>query len=326
MKSLQANPVITVLMPVRDDWAPAAELIRRLDQSFLSLGAVLRILLVDDASQEPFTRGALRENPFACIQSITILRLRRNLGHQRAIATGIVHLERSQPCDAVLVMDADGEDTPEGARELALRMFEGEGPRKAILAARTRRTENLQFQFFYHLYRGVHWLMTGVSVRVGNFSILPFTYLRTLSVMTELWNHYAAALYRSGLPFETIPIPRGRRISGESRMNFVALCVHGMSAIAVFGDIVGTRVLMVSGLVSLLLIGSLFLVLWLRLFTAYAIPGWTAYAAGLLVVILVQVIAAATSFTFNLLFNHINASFVPARDCESFVDTVIEVR
>jgi 2-polyprenyl-3-methyl-5-hydroxy-6-metoxy-1,4-benzoquinol methylase len=81
-------------------------------------------------------------------------------------------------------------------------------------------------------------MLTGISVRVGNFSILPRSYLSTLIVLSELWNHYAAAVFRSRLKFEMIPIPRGRRIAGASRMNFVSLVTHGLSAASVFSDIV----------------------------------------------------------------------------------------
>lgn len=97
-------------------------------------------------------------------------------------------------------------------------------------------------------------MLTGIRVRVGNFSILPFAYLDTLVVMSELWNHYAASVFRSKLPFAMIPIPRGTRFAGTSKMNFVALVSHGLSAISVFGDIVGVR-LLIGALAGSLLAG-----------------------------------------------------------------------
>jgi hypothetical protein len=86
----------------------------------------------------------------------------------------------------------------------------------------------------YWFYKIAHRILTGVNIRVGNFSILPSSYLTTLVVMSELWNHYATSVFRSGLPVTTIPIPRGYRDAGRSRMNFVSLVVHGLSAISVF--------------------------------------------------------------------------------------------
>ena len=239
-----------VLMPLRDDWTSAAELIRRLDRAISSDACTIEILLVDDASVESCDRNDF-QGSFSLVRVIRSLRLRRNLGHQRAIAIGLVYIQQTAGCDAVIVMDADGEDTPEGVVQL-LRAYSGAHGEKAIFAERSRRSESLQFRLFYLLYKFLHRCLTGVNVRVGNFSILPSKYLNTFAVMSELWNHYAAAVFRSKLPFTMIPIPRGTRIAGTSRMNFVALVSHGLSAISVFGDVVGVRLLIGSLAGSLL--------------------------------------------------------------------------
>lgn len=305
---------VSVLMPLRDDWASAAELIRRLDRTLAFFPCHLHMLIVDDGSVLPCTAEEF-QGPFAVVRSVRVLPLRRNLGHQRAIAIGLVHIGKAMACDAVLVMDADGEDTPEGALQL-LRSFTGA---EAIFAERSRRTESFMFRFFYHVYKILHLALTGISVRVGNFSILPARYVDTLAVMSELWNHYAAAVFRSGLQFRTEPIPRGYRIAGTSRMNFVSLTAHGMSAISVFGDVVGVRLLIASMLGASLAALGIFVVAGIRLFTDRAIPGWATYSIGALTIILMQCITMAASFTFTMLSSRINLSFVPLRDYELFV-------
>lgn len=301
-------------MPLRDDWASAAELIRRLDRALSAHPCNLQILIVDDGSVEPCDPQAF-QSPFSAVRLIRVLRLRRNLGHQRGIASGLVHIETAMPCDAVLVMDADGEDTPEGALQL-VRAFTGS---QAIFAERSRRTESLAFRSFYILYKAFHLMLTGVSVRVGNFSILPSSYLCTLTVMAESWNHYAAAVFRSGLPFTTTPIPRGYRLAGTSRMNFVSLAAHGMSAISVFGDVVGVRLLIVCAIGIVLSVFWVLAVAATHLFTKSELPAWTGYSFGTVVIILVQLITMAISFTFTMLSNRINFSFVPLRDSGVFV-------
>jgi glycosyltransferase involved in cell wall biosynthesis len=301
-------------MPLRDDWTSAAELIRLLDQAISSYSCTVDVLLVDDGSVQDY-RSTDFQSRFAVLRSIQILRLRRNLGHQRAIAIGLVHVEKAMPCDAVLVMDSDGEDTPDGALQL-LRAFSGT---KVIFAERSRRTESFVFRLFYQVYKLLHRMLTGVSVRVGNFSILPSGYLGTLVVMSELWNHYAAAVFRSGLPFTTTPIPRGHRIAGTSRMNFVSLAAHGMSAISVFGDVVGVRLLIASMAGALMAALGIIAVTAIRIFTNRAIPGWATYSIGILAVVLLQFITVATTFTFTMLSNRVNLSFVPLRDYQLFV-------
>lgn len=315
---------VTVLMPLRDDWTSAAELIRRLDRTLAAYPCILNVLLVDDGSVQACTAADFQFD-FSVVRSIQILHLRRNLGHQRAIAIGLVHLAQAVSCDAVLVMDADGEDTPEGALQLLREFSEVHHGAKAIFAQRSRRTESLVFRLFYMFYKILHRLLTGISVRVGNFSVFPTAYLSTLIVMSELWNHYAAAVFRSGLPFTTTPIPRGYRIAGTSRMNFVSLVAHGMSAISVFADVVGVRMLIASMAGSLMAVLGVLAVVSIRLWTDRAVPGWATYTIGLLIVILIQFVAIATSFTFTMLSNRAALSFVPLRDCEIFVLESVEV-
>jgi polyisoprenyl-phosphate glycosyltransferase len=314
---------VLVLMPLRDDWASAAELIRQLDRAFSSFPCVLDVLLVDDGSVQACNSAEFQSH-FGSVQTIRILRLRRNLGHQRAIAIGLAYIKQTLPCDAVLVMDADGEDTPSGALEL-VRSFSDTGGTEAIFAERSRRMESATFRTFYWLYKTLHRILTGLSVRVGNFSIVPSSHLDPIVVVPDLWNHYAAAIFRSGLLFTVIPIPRGYRISGTSKMNFVALVTHGLSAISVFGDIVGVRLLIASLSGSLLAGAGILAVVAIRIFTRWAIPGWASYAAGILAIILIQFITIAASFTFFILSSRANLGFVPERDYGLFVAEVVDI-
>jgi hypothetical protein len=313
---------VTVLMPVYNDWASAAELVRRLDGTISN--CELDILLVDDGSPQRWREEDFQSG-YRAVERIQILRLRRNVGHQRAIALGLVQAYQTMKCDAVLVMDADGEDTAEGAAELIRMLVKGEG-RVAIFAERSRRSESLGFQIFYRLYKGLHRLLTGIEVRVGNFSIVPFGYLDTLVVLSEMWNHYAAAVFRSKLRFGMVPIPRGKRISGKSTMNFVSLVTHGLSAISVFSDVVGVRLLIGAfGCAGTAFLGII-IVACVRLFTSAAIPGWATTLTGILAIILIQIISIATGFTFFMLSNRTGAGFIPLRDYSLFVAELVEIR
>jgi polyisoprenyl-phosphate glycosyltransferase len=317
------RPVVVILCPLRDDWISAAELVRRIDEAIPSAAYCVEFVLVDDGSQQTCERSIF-PSALSAVRTIQILRLRRNLGHQRAIAIGLMHIASTIRCDAVVVMDADGEDTPDGVVKL-LAAYSDVGGAKAVFAERRRRLESLLFRSFYVLYKILHRALTGIGVRVGNFSILPSSYLATLSVMPELWNHYAAAVFRSRLSFTTIPISRGRRIAGTSKMNFVALVAHGLGAISVFGDIVGVRLLMVS-LLGFLLAGlGIFAVAIVRFFTSWAIPGWATVAAGTLAVIMIQFTATAISFIFVVLSNRTNLGFLPVRDYANFIEETVEL-
>ena len=314
---------IAVILPIRDDWTSAAELLQQLAREASGHGCSFHVLLVDDGSSEPCDVGKFR---FASetIGAVTLLRLKRNLGHQRAIAIGLVYTLTEISSDAVVVMDADGEDTAAGVVEL-IQEFSRAGGSTAVFAERRRRTESLQFRIFYRLYRSLHWLLTGIQVRVGNFSILPRRYLSTIVVLPELWNHYAAAVFKSRLPFAKVPIARGHRIAGTSKMNFVSLVTHGLSAISVFGDLVGARLLLATLTGSVLAGGGILAVIAIKLFTQLAIPGWATYAIGSLVIIMMQLLTMAASMTFFILFNRSNLGFIPSRDAAIFIEDAVVV-
>ncbi len=108
-------------------------------------------------------------------------------------------------------------------------------------------------------------------------------------------------------------------------MNFVTLAAHGLSAMSVFGDVVGVRLLITSIAGSFVAGLGILAIIMVRLFTEKAIPGWATYSTGILAVILIQFVTIAISFTFTILSSRINFSFVPLRDYEIFVADVQDI-
>ena len=188
-----------------------------------------------------------------------------------------------------------------------------------VFAARKRRSEGLVFRSFYQLYRLIHLTLTGIPVRVGNFCILPANALHRLVVVSDLWNHFAASVFKAQLPLDMVPTARAQRLAGRPAMSFTSLAVHGLSAISVFGDRVGVRGILLSALFFLFTIFSLLGVVSLRLFTDLAIPGWASYTAGVLVLLALQLLMLVTVFAFIVLGSRDTASFLPNRDHVYFV-------
>ena len=85
------------------------------------------------------------------IKSIELLRLYTNIGHQRAIAIGLVEVSQSSKYDAVIVMDADGEDRPDDLGKLFNEFLQFQDD--IIVAQRTRRSEGALFYVFYKIYQ-----------------------------------------------------------------------------------------------------------------------------------------------------------------------------
>jgi len=310
--TMPLNIQLMILMPVYNDWQALTLLIPILELELKSAGLRTGLLLVDDGSTVKVPQS-LTQTALQSITSIDVLTLRRNLGHQRAIAVGLSYIEANYPNYSVVIMDADGEDCPKDVPRLVRECLAHDNE-KIVFAARTRRSEGLLFTFFYHLYRIIHLLLTGIPVRVGNFSIVPKDALKRLVAVSELWNHYAAAVHKAKLPMVLIPTERSERLQGSPHMDLVSLVVHGLSAMAVFGDRIGVRLLIVVSISMVLTFGGMVSVATIRLATNLAIPGWATYVSGLLLVILMQMLLVILVFVFVILAARNSVNVIPSRD------------
>jgi hypothetical protein len=304
MPSPARSSSLLIVIPSFNDWAALRLLLPAIDRTLGSMPRKASVLVIDDASTDSIPGGWPNAN-FSAIQSLAVLHLRCNLGHQRAIALGLYHASEFTDVDAVIVMDGDGEDRAEDLTAL-LAEFERAGSKEAVFAARTKRMESASFQFFYQVYRVAHRLLTGIGVRVGNFSVLPRLAITRLMGVSDLWNHYAAAVYRAKLPRRLVPLARGTRLDGKSRMNFVGLLIHGLAAISVFSDQVSARLLAVSAASALAGLG---LILW---------TGMT-LMAGALLVLAVQFLTVAVLFALTIASRRNAANFLLLRDAPHFI-------
>jgi glycosyltransferase involved in cell wall biosynthesis len=310
---------IIVLIPVFNDWESLLKLVALLDNQFVAhaQNAMIQVVAIDDGSVErpPEDWTTLQ---LSAIARIDLLEMRYNLGHQRALAVGLSYIEANLPCTAVVIMDADGEDNPRDVPVLLQHLRNSSSP-VVVFAERLKRSEGLLFRVCYHSYRLTHYLLTGVPVRVGNFSVIPSTLLSRLVGTADLWNHFAASVLHSRLPVLRIPTSRGTRLAGQSRMNMVSLFIHGFSAISVFSDRVVARMLLIWISLALFIAVTGTAVLAIRFATDWAIPGWAMSMMGMIFVMLFQIATFLVVFTFVVLGARNRATFLPMRDYPYFV-------
>lgn len=307
-----------VLIPIRDDWESARLLLEALDHAMGAAGLSADVLMVDDGSDQSWTSWDWPAR-YDHLERVEVLPLRRNLGHQRAIALGLAYLEAERDRPAVVVMDGDGEDNPQDVPTLWRRCVE-EGMTKIVFAGRARRSESRAFQVGYRTYQVMHRVLTGIPVRFGNFSVIPPVRLASLTTVTELWNHYAAAAVRSRQPHVVVPTHRAKRLKGRSRMNFPALVIHGLSAVSVFSEIVGVRLLILAaalcGALGVTALGLGGYVWW----TGQVIPKSWIVGLGLILGLPAFLALLALGFCVLVLASRSGAGFLPCRDYHHFLD------
>ena len=315
-RRLRERDELVIVTPVYNDWPVLRLLLEQLDAELARANRTASVIAVDDGSD---TESDLSGLAFSAIRTFEVLRLRRNLGHQRAIVVALAYIEANVPCAAVVVIDADGEDRPSDVLRLVDEWRSAQDD-KLVFALRSSRSEGVAFRGFYGLYRALFKLGTGQTIRVGNFSLVPRPVLRRLVAVSEIWNHYASGVQRAKIPCVYLPTDRGKRLAGRSKMNFVSLVTHGMSAMSVHAETIGTRMIVLALTFAGVVLLAMGAVVGIRVFTTLAIPGWATFAFGILAIMLVQILFIALIFAGTVLHARNAYTFLPSRDHAHFVD------
>ena len=301
-----------VVMPVYEDQEASNRLFREL---YAEYGGLVYVVAVDDGSiKEPVHIEALESLGLKGV----VLTLRRNVGHQRAIAIGLNYVAEHLPgIPCTVVMDSDGEDTPQSIRQLVLPLLSPQVD--VVVAERKSRVETFRFKTFYLIYKSLFNLLTGRKISFGNFMALKPAGVKRVAAMQELWMHVAGCVLTSKLRMQTALIDRGPRYAGQSKMNFVGLALHGFRALMVFAEDVLVRVGIACALVAVLTVAGSVLAIGLKL-AGVATPGWFSVALGILLLMFLQT-GAVTLMTLMLTGVVRSGSQSPI-DYRNFVDVV----
>jgi polyisoprenyl-phosphate glycosyltransferase len=312
---------LCIVVPIYNDWASMRVLLERLNAVAGTLETQFFIIAVDDGSTEE-EQGQLGEvGRLTSLRGVEVVHLASNVGHQRAIAIGLCLAVERHGADAVLVMDGDGEDPPESIatlldRAAGLKDF-------CIVAQRRKRTEKTGFKVSYLLYKVVFRFLTGKQISFGNFSLTSRDYARRLVMIAELWNNLPAAILRSRLPVHRVPIDRGHRYAGVSKMNFVSLVVHGMSGISVYAETIFVRLLVVTIILGVLTIASVTGLLFIRIFyPEHATPGWATTISFGMIIILMQVFFTALTSILTLLNSRVQRLVLPLVEYRHYIASI----
>ena len=159
-----------IVAPLLDDWEGCQRLASDLD---VALGPIdpktkLMLLIADDGSSTSLSDEAHRFPTLVRLR-VSTTRTESTNGHQASIARALRGLaDALGPGSLVVVMDSDGEDSPNDVARLVSHWKKSSA--SVITAERGKRSEPLAFRFFYRVYRLVFRLLTGELLANGNFS------------------------------------------------------------------------------------------------------------------------------------------------------------
>ncbi|GHZ26248.1 glycosyltransferase [Vibrio cholerae] len=302
-----------IVTPVYEDKEASAQLFTELAGHFNN---DLYVVAVDDGSvKNPLGIDAIES---AGLEG-AVIKLKRNVGHQRAIAIGLGHVSEIMDDDQIVItMDSDGEDTPQSIKELIQPLSQNDID--VVVAQRKSRVETLKFKIFYVFYKFIFSLLSGRKISFGNFMAFKKKAVKRLVNMQDLGIHVAGTVLSSKLRISLCPLDRGARYAGQSKMNFVGLVLHGFKGLMVFAEDVLVRVGIASAVVASLSVLSGLCAVMLKL-AGIATPGWFSVAIGILFLVFLQ--TGTMTLMMLMLTGVVKNRGVEPEDYQTFVDEVV---
>jgi len=222
------TPELSVVVPIYNEDENVSCLTEQLHKVLLPVTDSFEIVFVDDGSDPPCT-SLLRETAEKN-ESIVVVELSRNFGHQVAVSAGIDFARG----DAVAVMDGDLQDPPEVVAEMFARLREGND---VVYAVRLNRKEHWLKKLAYSAFYRLLDRMTEISVPLdaGDFCVMSRRVVETLRSMPERTRFVRGI--RSWVGFKQVgyEYDRASRYAGRSKYTFwrlFFLAVNGVVSLS----------------------------------------------------------------------------------------------
>lgn len=201
-----------------------ARLARVLD----GLGLPAQVLYVDDGSRDA-TWGVLLGLAEADPR-VRLLRLSRNFGKELALTAGLDHVD----ADAVVVLDADGQDPPELLPAFIARWREGYDVVYGTRASRDGESwlKRATASAFYRVMGKVS--DTTVPADTGDFRLMSRRVVEALRGLRERQRFMKGLFAWVGYPSSAIAYQREARIAGRSKFNYWRLWNFALEGITGF--------------------------------------------------------------------------------------------
>ena len=261
-------PEYSLVVPIYNEAETIPELVRRLTDLVGKLDGDAEVILVDDGSSDgsyELMSAARDADP-----RFKLLRLSRNFGHQIAVTAGL----DVAAGNAVIVMDADLQDPPEVALELAARWRDGY---EVVYAVREGREGDTAFKratasLFYRVFRRMSDV--DVPLDVGDFRLVDRRAVDAFRSMRES-NRYVRGMF-SWIGYRQVGVPfrRDERYAGETKYPLRKMLRFATDGIVSFSAYPLRLALNLGFIVSALsfLMGVVFLVP--KLSASTACPDW----------------------------------------------------
>ncbi len=270
------TPDYSFVIPVYNERENLAELHRRLSAVMERLDGPSEVLLVDDRSTDgsfDVMASLAEEDP-----RVRVIRLSRNFGHQIAITAGLDHSRGN----ATIVMDADLQDPPEVALELAKKWREGFEIVYAVRQDRAgeSRAKLLTASWFYRVLGRLTEF--DIPAEVGDFRLVDRVALEAMGPMREHRRYLRGMFAWVGFNQAGVQYSREKRHAGVTKYPFRKMLRFALDGIVSFSTVPLRLSLNIGFAVSVISFLLGFSAILLKIVGVNAVPGWASIVVVLL--------------------------------------------
>ena len=266
---MKTVPRYSIVIPAHNEEAVLAECHRQLKEVMDSTGECYELIFIDDGSRD--RTGEVLEGLAASDPNVKVLSFSRNFGHQVAISAGMDHASG----EAVIVIDADLQDPPSVILQMIEKWKEGYD---VVYGRRGERQGETAFKkatayLFYRLLRS----MTEVDIPpdVGDFRLIDRKVCDVMGRIRERNRFIRGLISWVGFRQTAVNYVREERFAGETKYPLSKMLRFALDAIFSFSH----RPLKLASYLGLLTSFAGFAyfgyAIYLKLFTARTVQGWT---------------------------------------------------
>ncbi len=275
--------MISIVIPVFNETETLPELHSRLSERLDRIGHDYEIVFVNDGSHDG-SREMIQDIARAD-EHVVGLRLSRNFGHEAAIEAGL----RAARGDAVAVMDADMQDSPDALVQLIRAWEDGAD---VAYAVRKDRKESAALRLAFHgFYRLASRVMSiDLPEDAGPFSLMSRRAVDVMNQMQERNRYFPGLRAFTGFRQVAVEVERGTRFAGETKYSLTRRTAGALNAIVSFSKL-PLRAATVLGLImaGLSVVAGLWVVI-ASIINGGLQPGWTSLMAVVLFLSSVQLL------------------------------------
>ena len=286
-----AQPRLSVVVPCFNEEAVLHETARRLrsllDQlvSERRVAASSEIVFVDDGRRDA-TWEIIRALAAAPGSRVGGIRLSRNRGHQAALLAGLLNAEG----DVLVSVDADLQDDLEAIPRMLEEHARGSD---IVYGVRSKRDSDTPFKRLTAegYYRALERMGVEIVFNHADYRLMSRRAVEGLREFGESNLFLRGIVPQLGFPSSIVSYARAERYAGESKYPIGKMLSLAWQGITSFSAVPLRLITALGVTVSVISLALGAWALWIRLFTADAVPGWASVVVPLFLLSGVQLLS-----------------------------------